>query len=147
VAVVSHKYSEKRFGGAASAAGQPILIDNLPFTVVGVAPQEFFGVDPAAVPDVYVPIHVNEYLGATKQFGFRPERYLDRNYYWIQVMGRLRPGVSVAQAQAELAPAFQRWVAGTAENDRHRANLPGLGQTGAGGLVACAGGTRNPFMC
>ncbi len=135
VAVVSHAYSERRFGGTANAAGQPILIDNLPFTVVGVTPPEFFGVDPAAAPDIYLPVHANELLGAGKQFGFRPEAYLDRNYYWVQVMGRLRPGVSLIQAQAALAPAFQQWVAGTATNDKERANLPALVvREAAGGL-------------
>jgi macrolide transport system ATP-binding/permease protein len=135
VAVVSHAFSQRRFGGAANAAGQSILIDNLPFTVVGVTPPEFFGVDPAAAPDVYLPMHTNELLGAGNQFGFRPKDYLERNYYWVQVMGRLRPGVSLAQAQATLAPAFQQWVAGTAANDRERANLPALSVSpGAGGL-------------
>jgi macrolide transport system ATP-binding/permease protein len=135
VAVVSHAFSERRFGGAAYAAGQSVLINNLPFTVVGVTPPEFFGVDPAAAPDVYLPIHTNELLGAGNQFGFRPEAYLDGHYYWVQVMGRLRPGVSLAQAQAVLAPAFQQWVASTAANDRQRANLPVLVVTeGAGGL-------------
>jgi macrolide transport system ATP-binding/permease protein len=135
VAVVSYAYSQSRFGGAADAAGQPILIDNLPFTVVGVTPPEFFGVDPAVAPDVYLPMHTNELLGAGHQFGFRPEDYLARNRYWVLVMGRLRPGVSLAQAQAVLAPAFQQWVAGTAANDRERANLPALVVTpGAGGL-------------
>ena len=135
VAVVSHGFSQRRFGGAANAAGQSILIDNLPFTVVGVMAPEFFGVDPAAAPDVYLPMHTNELLGAGHQFGFRPEDYLAPNYYWIQVMGRLRPGVSLARAQAALAPAFRQWVAATAANDRERANLPELIVTGgAGGL-------------
>ena len=53
--------------GAASAPGQPNLIDNLPFTVVGVAPAEFFGVDPAAAPDVYLPMRTLELLGAANQ--------------------------------------------------------------------------------
>ena len=135
VAVVSYAFGQTRFGGAGSAAGQSILIDNLPFTVVGVTPPEFFGVDPGAAPDVYLPIHTNELLGASNQFGFRPEAYLDRNYYWVHVMGRLRPGVSLAQAQAALAPAFQQWVASTAANDRERGNLPALVVgPGAGGL-------------
>jgi predicted permease len=135
VAVASYGFSQRRFGGAANAVGQSILIDNLPFTVVGVTPPEFFGVDPAAAPDVYLPMHTNELLGAGEQFGFRPEDYLARNYYWIQVMGRLRPGVSLARAQAVLAPAFQQWVASTAANDRERANLPELVvKEGGGGL-------------
>jgi macrolide transport system ATP-binding/permease protein len=135
VAVVSYGFSQRRFGGAANAAGQSILIDNLPFTVVGVTSPEFFGVDPAAAPDVYLPMHTNELLGAGKQFGFRPDAYLARNYYWVQVMGRLRPGVSLAQAQDALAPEFQRWVASTATTDRQKANLPALVvKEGAGGL-------------
>jgi predicted permease len=135
VAVLSHAFGRKRFGDAPHAVGQPILIDNLPFTVVGVTPPGFFGVDPAAAPDFYLPMHANEVLGAGKQFGFQPGRFLDRNYYWIQVMGRLRPGVTVAQAQATLAPAFQQWAAASAANERERANLPALLVTeGAGGL-------------
>jgi macrolide transport system ATP-binding/permease protein len=135
VAVVSYAFSQRRFGRAANAAGQPILIDNLPFTVVGVTPPEFFGVDPEAAPDVYLPMHTNELLGAAHQFGFRAENYLDPHYYWVHIMGRLRPGVSVAQAQAALAPAFHQWVASTATNDRERANLPELVvKEGAGGL-------------
>ena len=135
VAVVSHGFSQGRLGGPDHAVGRSILVDNLPFTVVGVTPPGFFGVDPAAAPDVYLPMHTNELLGAGKQFGFRPEDYLAPNYYWIQVMGRLRPGVDLARAQAELAPAFRQWVAGTAANDRERANLPELAvQEGAGGL-------------
>jgi macrolide transport system ATP-binding/permease protein len=57
VAVLSMGYSQRRFGSAANATGQPILINNVPFTVVGVAPSEFFGVDPAEAPHVYLPMH------------------------------------------------------------------------------------------
>jgi len=147
VAVVSYGFSQRRFGGPANAASQSILIDNLPFTIVGVTPPEFFGVDPAAAPDIYLPMHTNELLGAGQQFGFRPEDYLARDYYWVQVMGRLRRGVSIAQAQAALAPAFQQWVASTATNDRERANLPELVvKEGAGGLDTLRRSTRSRFM-
>ena len=61
--------------------------------------------------------------------------FLDPNYYWVQMMGRLRPGVGLAQAQAALAAPFAQWVASTATNDRERANLPVLRlEEGAGGL-------------
>ncbi|HTT63359.1 MAG TPA: ABC transporter permease, partial [Bryobacteraceae bacterium] len=135
VAVISYALSQRRFGGYAGAAGQAIQIDNVPFTVVGVTPPGFFGIDPAAAPDIYLPMHTDELLGAGTPFGFRAERYLERNDYWIHIMGRLRPGVSLAQAQAVLAPVFHAWVAGTASNDRERANLPALiVKEGAGGL-------------
>jgi hypothetical protein len=51
--------------------------------------------------------------------------YLDGNYYWVQMMGRLRPGTTVAAAQAAMAPGFRRWVETTAA-DNERANLPQL---------------------
>ncbi len=61
--------------------------------------------------------------------------YSDGNFYWIEMMGRLRPGVSMAQAQAALAPRFHRWVATTATTDGERARLPALTlNPGAAGL-------------
>jgi predicted permease len=130
VAVLSMGYSQRRFGGAANATGQPILINNVPFTVVGVAPSEFFGVDPAEAPHVYLPMHATLLFGPGAGQGF-----VDQNYYWVEMMGRLRPGVSLAQAQAALAGPFAQWVASTATTDGERANLPVLHlEEGAGGL-------------
>lgn len=135
VVVISYGYSQRQFGGAGNAAGQSILIDNVPFMVAGVVPAGFFGADTAASSDLYLPMHANEVLGAGKPFGFTADSYLDGNYYWVQVMARLRPGVSLEQAQATLAPQFKRWVESTAKNDAERANLPVLVvKAGAGGL-------------
>ena len=130
VAVLSLGYGEQRFGGAANAIGQQILINNVPFTVVGVSPPEFFGVDPAAAPQVYLPMHAS--------LLFDPgggSMYVDQNYYWVEMMGRLQPGVGLAQAQTALAGPFAQWVVSTATDDRERANLPELRlEEGAGGL-------------
>ena len=130
VAVISMGYSQRRFGGAASAVGQSMLIDNVPFTVIGVAPSEFFGVDPGANPDVYLPMRAKVLFDPSAASTF-----LASDFYWLQMMGRLRPGVSLEQAQAALAPPFGQWVASTATNDKQRANLPVLRlEEGAGGL-------------
>jgi macrolide transport system ATP-binding/permease protein len=147
VAVVSYAFSQARFGSAANAVGQSVLFDNLPFTVVGVTPPEFFGVDPGAAPDVYLPMHTLELLGAANQFGFRANNYLEPNYYWIQIAGRLRPGVTLAQAQAVLGPEFAHWVDGTASNDRQRENLPLLVvNSGAGGLSSLRRRYSKPLL-
>jgi len=134
VAVISFATSQNRFGGPANAIGQSILVDNIPFTVIGVTPPEFFGVDPAVAPDLYLPLHTNVLVdgtGAARMYG-------DGNFYWIEMMGRLRPGVSIAQAQAALAPRFHQWVATTATTDGERAKLPALilnpGAEGLGSL-------------
>jgi macrolide transport system ATP-binding/permease protein len=127
VAVVSYALAQRRFGGAAKAPGQSILIDNALFTVTGVAPPGFFGVDPELAPDLYLPIHANPRLTAAV--------YENPNTYWIEIMGRLRPGVSRTQAQAVLAPQFHQWVASTATTAGERAQLPELVLTpGKGGL-------------
>jgi macrolide transport system ATP-binding/permease protein len=130
VAVLSMGYSQRRFGDPINATGQTILINNVPFTVVGVAPSEFFGVDPAGAPHVYLPMHTSLLFdpGAGRA-------YIDPNYYWVEMMGRLAPGVTLAQAHAALSGPFAQWVASTATNDRERANLPALRlEEGAGGL-------------
>src|SRR5216117_1418815 len=134
VALISFATSQNRFGGPPNAIGQSILVDNVSFTVIGVAPPEFFGVDPAAAPDLYLPLHTNVLVdgaGAARMYG-------DGNFYWIEMMGRLRPGVRMAQAQAALAPRFHQWVAGTAKTDGERAKLPALilnpGAEGLGSL-------------
>jgi predicted permease len=130
VVVISLGYSQRRFGNAANAVGQSVLINNVAFTVVGVTPPEFFGVEPGANPDVYLPLRAN--------LLFDPDAadvYLDQNRYWLGLMGRLRPGVSLARAQAVLATPFEQWAASTAADDRERANLPVLRlEEGARGL-------------
>jgi macrolide transport system ATP-binding/permease protein len=129
------RLSERLYGGAANAVGQPITIDNLSFTVVGVTPPEFFGVDPEANPDFFVPLHTNLVLDGTESWAKSAKTYLDRNHYWIEMMGRLRPGVTLAQAQSVLAPQFQQWVAPTATNEREVESLPVLrAKEGAAGL-------------
>src|SRR5262249_2389647 len=141
VAVLSAGYSQRRFGSAASAVGQAMLVNNVPFTVIGVAPPEFFGVDPASAPRVYVPMHTSLVL--------QPEtarRYTDQNWYWVEMMGRLKPGIDRAQAQAALAGPFAPWVASTATTDRERANLPVLRlEDGVAGLDSLRRQYSNPL--
>ena len=130
VAVLSLGYSQRRFGNPDSAIGKGILINNVAFTVAGVAPAEFFGVDPATAPQVYLPMHVSllpQLLGE--------QVFVDPTYYWVDMMGRLKPGVDLAQAQTALAGPFAQWVASTATNDGERGNLPALSlDQGAAGL-------------
>ncbi len=129
VAVLSHGYCQRRFGDVTAAVGQPMLVNNVMFTIVGVAPPEFFGVDPAAAPQVYLPMQASQLVQPDAQ------RFVDQNYYWVEMMGRLKPGVDLTQAQAVLTGPFAQWVAPTARSDAERANLPVLRlEEGAAGL-------------
>jgi len=99
VAVVSFAYSQKRFGDPSKAVGATISVNNVLFSVIGVTAPEFFGVDPAEAPDVYLAMHARS----------SAEAFLDPHSYWLQMMVRLRPGVNQSQAQAAVAPMFQQW--------------------------------------
>src|SRR5262249_28268651 len=82
-AVVSFALSQRRFGGPANAAGQSIRINNIAFTIVGVAPAEFFGADPGSRPDVYVPLHANVLL---EPRNYSAATYLDPYEDWVVPM-------------------------------------------------------------
>ncbi len=123
--VLSYVYWQRRFSGNPSAVGQSIRINNSPYTIVGVAAPGFFGVDPGQSPNLYLPMH------NIPSFAIRPEdearrRFLDRNFYWIEMMGRLQPGVTFDQAQAVLRAQFHAYAESTAANPKEATALPEL---------------------
>lgn len=123
VVVLSYGFAQTRFGDVGGAVGQKLLIDNIRFTAIGVTPPRFFGVDPSKAPDLYLPLHAHLLLDVERGPG-AVDRYHDEHYYWIEMMGRLRPGLTLAEARTGLAPVFNAWVAGTATTDLERKNLP-----------------------
>ena len=131
IAVSSYAYAERRFGESQKAVGQSVLLNNIPFTIAGVAAPGFHGVYPGRSIDLYLPMHSSAVLTGVAS----NSKYTNGNQYWVQVMGRMRPGVSLAQAQAALTPAFNAFIASTASNDRERADLPQFYlQEAAGGM-------------
>jgi hypothetical protein len=84
VAVLSVGCSQRRFGAAADAIGQPILINNEPFTVIGVTPADFFGADPAAAPNVYLPMHANIPQRSEDRSAFADANYRARWRYVLK---------------------------------------------------------------
>jgi ABC-type antimicrobial peptide transport system permease subunit len=122
VAVLSERMSRRKFGTASAALGQVVRIDDTPFTVIGVAPAAFFGAEPGAIPDIYVPLRTATVLMAAR----KGEMYIDDHLYWIEIMGRLRPNITDEQAQAVLAPRFRQYIAGTATTDAQKNDLPAL---------------------
>jgi predicted permease len=123
VAVLSYRIAQGRFGSAANAVGRTILVDTVPFTVAGVAPPAFLGVDPGEASDVYLPMHASLLLPNPR---LAAHWFTDGNTYWIYILARLRPGVRLAQAQAQLAGPFHEWVASTALTQGELQDLPVL---------------------
>ena len=84
-------------------------INNVMVTVVGVLPPEFTGVQQTATeqpPDITLPLALDPQLD-TAPPGTGPQRLAQPTYWWLQVMGRLKPGVTAAQVQGNLERVFQ----------------------------------------
>ena len=103
VAVLSHRYWQKRFSGDAAVVGKQINLNNVAFTVIGVSAKGFDGAaGVGTTEDVTIPI------------AFEPQLYVDKQrsnqsgpgVWWLRVMGRLKPGATREQAQAQLENAF-----------------------------------------
>ena len=125
VAVVSYSYWRGRLAGDPGAVGRTININNIPFTITGVAAPEFFGIRPGSAPVLYIPI-VNRPSLARNYGDEHDTMFTGVHFYWVDMMGRLRPGVTPTQAQAELAARFHQFVLGSAANEKERADLPAL---------------------
>jgi len=124
-AVLAHSYWQRRFNSDPAMVGRSILVNNQPFTVVGVAAPGFFGVDPGSTPAFYMPIHTMVALASNPADEERM-RFLDDHFYWIEIMGRLRPGVDIARAQAQLRDRFGAFAAATAATPKDAEVLPEL---------------------
>ena len=99
IAVINYATWQSRFGGANSVVGKTLRLNNVVFTVIGVAPPGFIGVNAIFGPDLWIPSAMAEQLLPGEM-----QKVLDeRNKAVFQGVGRLKPGVSRAQAQANIA--------------------------------------------
>ena len=131
VAAISYRYWRSRFAGDRAAIGRVVQINNVPVTIVGVLPEWFTGVQQpsATAPDVSVPLALDPQLstGLPRDPGVASSRLDQPTYWWLQVMGRLKPGVTPAQVQANLGGMFQQTA--RAGFDSYLASLPEAGRS------------------
>lgn len=91
VAVISHRFWTRSFGESPSVVGMQITLEGMPFTIVGVAPSEFFGESTGEAPDIWATVSLET-----------SERRNESGFVWLDLLGRLRPGIKPQQAGAEL---------------------------------------------
>jgi predicted permease len=102
-AIISYDFWLRRFHAERSAVGKAVELNGAMFTIVGVTPREFFGERVEAPPDFWLP------LSRAPQVLPGEEWLTRRDLYWLNMMGRLKPGVSVAQAQASLNTQYHQF--------------------------------------
>ena len=112
VIVLSYRLWQRRFGGDPAIVGKAITLSGHPFTVVGVAPRSFRGLDLILDPEFWVPLGNLEQLAANL-----PDRN-SRFFHWLRVTGRLKPGVTRTAAMAELDVLAQRLAKAHPETDK-----------------------------
>jgi len=103
VIVLGYTYWKTRFGGDPNIIGQKVSVDGQPITVVGVAPEGFYGVNPWGNIQGYLPLGMAPISGVDSN-----DFITNRRYRLVTVLGRLRPGVSLRQAQSFLSVIAER---------------------------------------
>ena len=100
VAVLSYDYWRTRFGADPNVIGQTITVNNNKLTIIGVSQAGFDGVDIGYVPSIRVPVLMKAQM--TPNW----DDVDNRRSRWVNVFGRLKPGVTLEQAKAALQPYF-----------------------------------------
>ena len=105
VAVISDAYWRNRFGADPTIVGRAVTVNQIPFTVIGITPREFQGISVGNCPDIWVPLHALDRLKPDSR------RWTEPWSSWLLIAGRLHPGASREQAQAELDAMNRRFLA------------------------------------
>jgi predicted permease len=103
VAIISYGYWQSLFGGEPSVLGRRIVVSGAPMTIVGVAAPGFFGLQRGSTVDLYMPMAMQPLI-VPNVAGEGPGTsvFTATEVWWIQLMGRLKPGVTLEQARANL---------------------------------------------
>jgi len=104
LAVLSHAYWTERFDQNPKLLNEALLVNGVPLTIIGVAPRDFRSATLGSSPSVFVPISLRETLTP----GWKG--LTERRNYWIYLFGRLKPGLSMEQAQATINGPFRAIV-------------------------------------
>ena len=113
VIVLGNRVWKARFNADPNILGKSITLSGHPYTVVGVAPPYFRGIDLILDTQFWVPIgNIDPLLPNTAHFD-------RRNYHWIAVAARLKPGVSQSEASAELNLLAQRFAQAHLDPDKN----------------------------
>jgi predicted permease len=104
VVVLSYGFWRRRFGADPGVLGKTLMLNFQPYTIVGVAPPEFIGTT-VATQDLWIPLMMEPRLHP-----LGGKRFQQRDDNWLALVGRLKPDVTIAQAQAEMSVFAVQWV-------------------------------------
>jgi len=114
IAVVSYPFWKQRFGLSPDVLGRTVKIHHTSFQIVGVTPPGFFGDTVAQTPDFWVPMMMQDAIYPGRDYLSASTQGVLNQHMWLQVLGRLKPGVSFAQAKASINVTFKQLLESTA---------------------------------
>jgi predicted permease len=123
VAVVSHAWWTRRMARDSSVLGKKLKIGSTIFQIVGVAPREFFGTKVGQAPDMWIPLSMQKQVPP----GF--DGYRDNMFESLHLMARLKPGVTLAEADANVNLLFRQILRGFSGAPLNEENLAELERT------------------
>lgn len=113
VAVLSYGYWQSAFASDPAAVGKTVWLNNVPVTIVGVAAKGFPSIDPARVRSLWLPLSVSPQIGLDlfgSISGDHPSLKAGDDLWWVYVVARLKPGITLSQAQAVTSALFDNDV-------------------------------------
>ncbi len=105
IAVLSYRYWTSRFARDPSVIGRKLIVNGYPLTIVGVSAAGFDGLEPGDSPQIRIPIHMKPQMD---QLGFY--NLQDRRGRWVNAYGRLKPGITLQQAQTSIQPFMHQML-------------------------------------
>jgi predicted permease len=109
--VISYVYWTRRFARDPSIIGKSVTLNGIPFTIVGVTPRNFYGVSVGTEPDLWVAFDDKPNMRPwSKPPGGTDSVFTERDWLCLNIMGRLRDGVTRDQAQGALDAVFHQFV-------------------------------------
>jgi putative ABC transport system permease protein len=105
VVVLSHYFWQQRFAGDHDVVGRPLLLNGKPFTVIGVTSPDFVGLQ-TEMPDIWLPLMMRADKSTLHFAGPKSKDrdwFGDREFQWLSLHARVKPGKTITEAQAELA--------------------------------------------
>jgi putative ABC transport system permease protein len=116
VAIISYGFWQRRFGGSPDVLGRSLTVERVPFTIVGVTPPQFFGVDVGRTFDVALPIGAKTLVSG-------PRALQQRSSWWLRIVLRLKNGETTETTTARLRALQPQIRAATLPDDWHASEL------------------------
>jgi predicted permease len=146
VAVIGYRLWERQYARDPAAVGRTLVINGVAVTIIGVMPPGFFGAEVGTAPDVWLPLNL------ARQLGDNVTCFNTPSCSFLHVMGRLRPDISAAQAEADLRvismPSMEATLRAGMRSDRRAAYLARTirSERGRSGYASLRSSVKDPLQ-